>query len=194
MLLPALAEKIINEVRKLIGEDIIVVNIEGIIIASTDFKRVGTFHEGAFIALQKKKKLIITEEDQMKLTGVKAGINFPIFFQNDVIGIIGITGDPSKVTPFGEIIRKMTELLLIGFYQRSGLQATARKIGFLGILPDHLALMEKVLPEVATMKELKNRPVHVDPIGKQTHRVAFFSGCLMDSMFMKTNDSTIKLL
>jgi len=83
---------------------------------------------------------------------------------------------------------------LIGFYQRSGLQTMARKIGFLGILPEHLTLMEKVLPPVSTMKELKNRPVHAEPIGKQTHRVAFFSGCLMDSMFMKTNDATIKLL
>ncbi|MGZ4159657.1 MAG: CdaR family transcriptional regulator [Neobacillus sp.] len=112
MLLPELAEKIVKEVRKLIGEDIIVVNTDGYIIASTDLKRVGTFHEGALVASKKKKKLIITEEDQLKLVGVKAGINFPIFFQNEVIGVIGITGEPAKVTPYGEIIRKMTELLI----------------------------------------------------------------------------------
>jgi carbohydrate diacid regulator len=112
MLLPELAEKIVNEVRKLIGEDIIVVNIAGIIIASTDMERVGTFHEGALIVSSQKRKLIITKEDQYKLQGVKAGISFPIFFQNDVIGVIGITGEPEKVNPFGEIIRKMTELLI----------------------------------------------------------------------------------
>lgn len=112
MLLPELAEKIVNEVRKLIGEDIIVVNIEGNIIASTDKERVGTFHEGALIVSSQKRKLIIIKEDQFKLTGVKAGISFPIFFQNDVIGVIGITGEPEKVNPFGEIIRKMTELLI----------------------------------------------------------------------------------
>jgi carbohydrate diacid regulator len=112
MLLPELAEKIVKEVRKLIGEDIIVVNTEGCIIASTDLDRVGTFHEGALIALKKRKKLIISEEDQLRLAGVKAGINLPIFFQNDCIGVIGITGDPIEVTPFGEIIRKMTELLV----------------------------------------------------------------------------------
>ncbi len=112
LLLPELAEKIVKEVQKLIGEDIIVVNTEGHIIASTDPVRVGTFHEGALLASQKKRKRIITEEDQLKLEGVKAGINFPIFFQNDVIGVIGITGEPKKVTPFGEIILKMTELLI----------------------------------------------------------------------------------
>lgn len=112
MLLPELAEKIVSEVRKLIGEDIIVVNTEGFIIASTDLQRVGTFHEGALIALRDKRKLIISKDDQNKWLGVKAGINLPVFFQNDVIGVIGITGEPAIVTPFAEIIRKMTELLI----------------------------------------------------------------------------------
>jgi glycolate oxidase iron-sulfur subunit len=83
---------------------------------------------------------------------------------------------------------------LIGIYQRSGLQTIARKIGFMSLLPDNLATMEKVLPKMPTMKEMKNRPEHLEPIGKFTHRVAFFSGCLMDTMFLKTNDATMKLL
>lgn len=119
MLNPELAEKIINEVRKLIDENVIVVNTEGTIIASTDASRVGAFHEGALIAAKERKKLIITKEDERKLSGVKAGINFPVFFQNDAIGILGITGDPSTVTPFGEIIRKMTELLISENYYSS---------------------------------------------------------------------------
>jgi glycolate oxidase iron-sulfur subunit len=83
---------------------------------------------------------------------------------------------------------------LIGFYQRSGIQTIARKIGFLGLLPDSLTAMEKVLPKVPTMKEMRNRPDYLPPIGTQTKRVAFFSGCLMDTMFLKSNDATMKLL
>lgn len=83
---------------------------------------------------------------------------------------------------------------LIGFYQRSGLQVMARKIGFLGLLPDSLVTMEKVLPNMPTMKDMKNRPEHLPAIGRKNRRVAFFSGCLMDTMFMKTNDATCKLL
>ena len=119
MLNPELAEKIVNEVQKLINEDIIVVNTEGIIIASTDSSRVGKYHEGALIAVEKQMKLIISKEDERKFTGVKAGINFPVFFQNEAIGILGITGDPSTVTPFGEIIKKMTELLISENYYSS---------------------------------------------------------------------------
>jgi carbohydrate diacid regulator len=112
LLLPKLAEKIVNEVRKLIGEDIIVVNTNGKIMASTDRARIGSFHEGALIVSKEKRKLIITNGGEKNLKGVKAGISFPIIFQGNVIGVIGITGDPLKVTPFGEIIRKMTELLI----------------------------------------------------------------------------------
>lgn len=94
--------------------------------------------------------------------------------------------------PYPNRMKNITGLL--GFYQRSGIQTIARKIGFLGLIPEHLALMEKVLPKVPTLKEMKNRPAYLPPIGKQTHRVAFFSGCLMDTMFLKTNDATMKLL
>lgn len=116
MLIQELAEKIVSEVRKLLDEDIIVVDTKGMIMASTDPKRVNTFHEGALIASQQKEKLIITEEDQSVLKGVKAGINLPVFFQRDVVGVIGITGNPEAVSPYGEIIRKMTELLISESY------------------------------------------------------------------------------
>jgi glycolate oxidase iron-sulfur subunit len=83
---------------------------------------------------------------------------------------------------------------LIGFYQRSGLQTVARGIGFMKLLPDQLASMEKVLPKVPTLKEMKNRPEYLPAQGKQKNRVAFFSGCLMDTMFLETNNATMKLL
>lgn len=83
---------------------------------------------------------------------------------------------------------------LIGFYQRSGLQKVARGTGVMKLFPESLATMEKVLPKVPTMKEMKNRPEHLQAIGTKTHKVAFFSGCLMDTMFLETNNATMKLL
>lgn len=83
---------------------------------------------------------------------------------------------------------------MVGIYQRSGLQKAVRKSGLLKVLPDSLTIMEKVLPEVPTLKEMKNRPQFLQAECSTRKRVAFFSGCLMDTMFMKTNDSTLKLL
>ncbi|WHX39676.1 (Fe-S)-binding protein [Mesobacillus sp. AQ2] len=94
--------------------------------------------------------------------------------------------------PHQERMRGLTGL--IGFYQRSGLQKVARSTGVMKLFPESLATMEKVLPQVPTMKEMKNRPEHLEPIGPKIHKVAFFSGCLMDTMFLETNNATMKLL
>lgn len=83
---------------------------------------------------------------------------------------------------------------LIGLYQRSGLQTVTRSLGIMKLFPETLRTMEKVLPQVPKRKELKNRPNHFPSVTKQKKKVAFFSGCLMDTIFMSTNDATTKLL
>ncbi|MED4173976.1 (Fe-S)-binding protein [Halalkalibacterium halodurans] len=83
---------------------------------------------------------------------------------------------------------------MLGLYQRSGLQKIARKSGMLKVLPNTLSTMEKVLPPVPRLREMKKRPTFLAANETAKKRVAFFSGCLMDTMFMKTNDATMKLL
>lgn len=107
-----LADKIINVIKGLIDEQIIICDTNGIIIASTNQNRIGDYHEGSTIVIQNKQQLMITESLTIDLQGVKTGINLPLFFNKSVIGVIGITGEIEKVKPFGEIVRKMTELLI----------------------------------------------------------------------------------
>jgi glycolate oxidase iron-sulfur subunit len=83
---------------------------------------------------------------------------------------------------------------LIGFYQRSGLQTLARSLGIVKLFPDTIATMERVLPKIPTKREMLSRPNQLPAIGRQKKRVAFFTGCLMDTMFYETNKSTIELL
>lgn len=114
----SLAKKIIDEVKKVLDENVIVVGIDGIIMASTDPVRVENFHEGAYIVIQTGEKLEIKKEDVKKLKGVKAGVNLPIRFHNEVIGVIGITGTPKEVGQHGDLLRRMTELLIQENYIR----------------------------------------------------------------------------
>lgn len=90
--------------------------------------------------------------------------------------------------------RMQTATSLLGFYQKSGLQKIARSIGIMGLFPETLATMEKVLPKAPSKKQMKNRPEFLPAEGTKTKRVAFFTGCLMDTMFLETNDATMKLL
>ncbi|KAA6449439.1 (Fe-S)-binding protein [Bacillus swezeyi] len=94
--------------------------------------------------------------------------------------------------PHQNRIRALTGML--GLYQRSGMQTIIRKSGLLRILPEHLAKMESILPKVPNLKQLKKRPDRLPPIGEHKKRAAFFSGCLMDTLFLDTNMATIKLL
>lgn len=111
-LLTGLAQRIVNEVTGILDEEVIVVDHNGIIIAGSDDKRVGNFHEGAQLAVKNKEKIVISKEDLHRLIGVKAGINLPIIFNNKAIGVIGITGEPEEVGHFGELIQRMTELII----------------------------------------------------------------------------------
>lgn len=78
---------------------------------------------------------------------------------------------------------------LVRFYQKSGLQKVTRKIGFLNLFPPFMKEMEGVLPEPAK----KSLPALPQLPKKQIH-VSFFSGCLMDTLFLETNRKTIALL
>lgn len=83
---------------------------------------------------------------------------------------------------------------LLSFYQRTGLQTLTQKTGLMNLFPSHLATMEKVLPKAPTLKQMKSRPAELKPTAERKNRVAFFSGCLMDTMFLDTNNATLKLL
>lgn len=97
-----------------------------------------------------------------------------------------------KLFPQQTRLEKVTSL--ISMYQKSGLQKVARKLGIIKILPTQLQSMEKILPQVPTYKQMKNRRKYYPAIGKTKKRVAFFTGCLMDTIFLKTNESTLKLM
>ncbi|MED0658807.1 (Fe-S)-binding protein [Bacillus smithii] len=99
---------------------------------------------------------------------------------------------------FEKLFPKKSNLInvtsLVGYYQRSGLQKVARKIGFMKLFPDNLREMEKILPDIPKKKEMIDRDEHFAPAGSKKATVAFFSGCLMDTMFLETNHATIQLL
>lgn len=128
LLIPSLAKKIIQEVRRLIDEDIIIVDTTGTIIASTESGRIGSFHEGALLASREQKKIVITKKMEETLQGVRAGLNLPVLFQNKVVGVIGITGDPETISPYGELLKKMTELLIQESYYAEQMELDSRTL------------------------------------------------------------------
>lgn len=108
--LSATAQLIVDEVKASLHRDINFMDEAGVIIASTNPARLGMHHAGAARILQERlEELVIPAPTQ---DGMQAGINLPIRMGGQNIGVIGITGDPEEVSVFGEVIQKMTEIML----------------------------------------------------------------------------------
>lgn len=106
-----LAQQIVDNLKNIINQDLNFIDDDGYIIASTDSKRVDTFHQASLKCLQQNNTIVIHEND--KYIGTKKGINLPVQFDGEAIGVIGISGNISEVEKFGEIIKKMTEILIL---------------------------------------------------------------------------------
>lgn len=105
-----IAQEIVLELKNVIEQDINFMNRKSIIIASTDLTRIGNFHGGAQTVIETNQPVIIDHDDEY--TGSKKGINMPIAFENETIGVVGITGERVEVERNGIIIKKMTEILI----------------------------------------------------------------------------------
>ncbi len=105
------AQQIVAEIGQLVKQNINLVDKTGHIIASTDPKRIGNFHEGAYrIITEHLPELYITPEAQTPL--VRWGVNLPLELDGEVVGVIGITGSYEEVFPYGQIVKKMTQILI----------------------------------------------------------------------------------
>lgn len=105
-----LAAQIVNAVYEVVGNDINLINASGIIIGSTNTKRIGTFHEAGCQAVKSGTPIFVDEKHIFQ--GAQSGINYPIFLEGHPIAAIGITGNPKELEQFGFLITKITEVFL----------------------------------------------------------------------------------
>lgn len=105
------AEELIEEISSILNHDINIMDETGTIIASTNKSRSGQFHEGAHRLITGKLNELLVFYDG-EYYGCKKGINLPIIMNDDIIGVVGITGDVNEIYPYAQIIKKVTEILM----------------------------------------------------------------------------------
>ncbi|MDC7287728.1 helix-turn-helix domain-containing protein [Blautia schinkii] len=111
-------QKIVEELEDTIQKNINIMDETGCIIASSDMSRIGTYHSGAQqVISQKLDELVICSQDQY--AGAKNGINLPIIIEDEIVGVVGITGEKEEVQILGKIIQKMTKILIMDSYQNN---------------------------------------------------------------------------
>lgn len=105
-----LAKKIVDAIKQICGYDINFIDKKGLIIASTNEKRINTFHQGGLEAINTNKTIIVDNDNDYE--GTKKGINSPIFINNEPIAVIGVSGEPSLVSKYVFLAIKITEIFL----------------------------------------------------------------------------------
>ncbi|WP_034764942.1 CdaR family transcriptional regulator [Rossellomorea vietnamensis] len=107
-----LAYPIIEKLKTIVHYNINIMNESGVIVASTDSTRMNQVHEGALYVLKQKSSLIIFENDLDKYHGSKEGINLPIEFMGEIIGVVGVTGSPLELDQFVKMVKVTVEVML----------------------------------------------------------------------------------
>ena len=107
---PKYTQDIVESLNEIINQDINFMNEDSIIIASTDDQRIGKYHGGAAMVISTKEPLIIHYKDEYE--GALPGINLPVTLDDEIIGVVGITGSEEEIGKYGLIIQRMTEILV----------------------------------------------------------------------------------
>ena len=112
MIEASVVQDILTRMKEIIHQELNFFSTDGIIIASTDPSRIGQVnHKGAQFVLEKNQPIVIEFDNQYQ--GAKQGINLPVDIDNQIVGVIGITGKKEEVSQFGQIIKEMTKILIL---------------------------------------------------------------------------------
>ncbi|MDD2978365.1 MAG: sugar diacid recognition domain-containing protein [Hespellia sp.] len=105
-----LAQQIVDTVKDVCGQNINFIEPSGMILASTDKKRIDTFHEIGQKAAMTRTAIEVGADDDF--SGTQKGINVPIRYNQELLAVIGITGIPDEVRKFAYLAERITTLLI----------------------------------------------------------------------------------
>ena len=106
----SLAMQIVNTVKDVCGQDINFIDQSGIIFASTNPKRIGTFHEIGQKAAVTGNTIEVSSDNSFY--GIQKGINLPVYHNQSLLAVIGITGEPDTVRKYAHLAERITNLLV----------------------------------------------------------------------------------
>lgn len=105
-----LAQQIVDSAKAVVGWNVNFIDRHGRIMASTDSGRIGTYHKAGHVAARTGQ--VQTIQEDCPEDGVSQGVNYPIVMGRQVLGVVGITGEPAVVGQYGFLLTKICEVFL----------------------------------------------------------------------------------
>lgn len=120
------ARKMISQYKDHLGFGLSIIDTRGIVLASTEQNRIGSFHEFAYsLVLAKKTKPIKIENDSDYLGG-SAGVCMLLHDEDAICGAFAMLGEPKALLP----LAAMTQLLLQNTIKYEQRDQSTNKLGF----------------------------------------------------------------
>lgn len=89
-----------------------IMNEYGEIIASGDEKRIGKIHLGALDVIKNATSMEYFDYIDNDIESSKPGVNIPLFINNEIIGVVGVTGNPKEIKLIANMVKMITEILI----------------------------------------------------------------------------------
>jgi carbohydrate diacid regulator len=139
----AMAAAFLRKLGEKLDYNVNIMNRDGIIIASRDPARVGSYHAAARHLLESGAAEERIRPDDRLPEGTKPGLNLPLSVREQVLGVVGVTGDPAEVAGIAYAIKTSLESMIeLEALRESTMSRRSRKSLLMAYL-----LYEELAPE-----------------------------------------------
>lgn len=107
-----LAQRIVEQTMQRLGHNVNVMDQRGVIVGSGEVERLGTVHEGALLAITSRRTVVVDGASADRLEGVRPGVNEPLVHRGQVVGAIGVSGEPEALGEVSALLAMTAELIL----------------------------------------------------------------------------------
>jgi carbohydrate diacid regulator len=107
-ILEHIAQDIVEKTSEILQYPISITDNEGVIIGSTDQSRIGIFHQPSLEVIKKNTTVDCKNEIEKKIL---PGVSAPLKFNNKVIGVLGIVGNPREVDKYVQLVKNQVEMM-----------------------------------------------------------------------------------
>lgn len=107
-----LAQDIVDRAMAILPCNVNVMDSQGLILGSGEPGRIDSRHEGAQLVLSNRRVVEIDSHSALCLKGVQPGINLPLVHDDQLIGVLGLTGEPQALRTYAELLRMTAEMLV----------------------------------------------------------------------------------
>ncbi|MDR1014537.1 MAG: helix-turn-helix domain-containing protein [Coriobacteriales bacterium] len=99
-----LAQPIVSHLGEVLDCPISITDSKGIIVASSDSKRLNTRHEAALEAIANRSELKVSEEMALDYSNTLEGITLPLILHKSCVGALCLKGRPEELNAHASII------------------------------------------------------------------------------------------